>query len=50
VGLESDEALFEFGQRREIIRSEHLALDDRKEYLNLVEPTGMDGSGKRGWR
>jgi len=44
VGLESHETLFEFGQRREIIRSEDLALDDRKVDLNLVEPTGMDGS------
>jgi hypothetical protein len=44
VGLESHETLFEFGQRREIIGSEDLALEDRKVDLNLVEPTGMDGS------
>jgi hypothetical protein len=35
-GLESYETLFEFGQRREIIRSEDLALDNRKVDLHLV--------------
>ena len=30
-------------KEREIIRSEDLALDDRKVDLNLVDPTGMDG-------
>jgi len=44
VGLESDETLFEFGQAREIIRGEDLALNNRKVDLNLVEPTGVDRS------
>ena len=44
MGLESHETLLELGQRREITGSEDLALDDRKVDLNLVKPTGMDGS------
>ena len=44
VGLERQQTLFEFGQRREIIGREDLALDNRKVDLNLVEPTGVDGS------
>ena len=44
MGLESDEALLEFGQAREIIRGEDLALNNRKVDLDLVEPTGVDRS------
>ncbi len=42
VDLESEEALFEFGQRREVIRREYFSLHDREVNLDLVEPTGVD--------
>jgi len=44
VGLESQQALFEFGPRREVIGGEDLSLHDGKVDLNLVEPTGVDRS------
>ena len=44
VELEGEEALFEFGQRSEIVRGEDLSLNDREVDLNLIEPTGVDRS------
>jgi hypothetical protein len=42
VDLESEEALFEFDQRREVVRREYFSLHDREVNLDLVEPTGVD--------
>jgi len=42
VSLKSEQPLFEFGQRREVVGGENLSLDDGEEDLDLVEPTGMD--------
>jgi hypothetical protein len=42
VALESEEALFEFSQRREIVGCENLPLNDGEIDLDWVEPTGMD--------
>ena len=44
VDLEGEEALFEFGQRGEVVGREDLSLNDREIDLDLVEPTGVDGS------
>lgn len=42
VSLKSEQPLFEFGQRRDVVGGKNLPLDDREEDLDLVEPTGMD--------
>ena len=44
MALEGQETLFEIGQRGEIVRRENFSLDDREIDLDLIEPTGMDGS------
>jgi len=44
VALEGQETLFEIGQRGEIVRRENFSLNDREIDLDLIEPTGMDGS------
>lgn len=44
MGLKSEEALFEIGQRRKVIRSEDLSLNDREVDLDLIEPTGVGRS------
>jgi len=44
VDLESEQALFEFGQRGEIVGRQDFSLNDREIDLDLVEPTGVDGS------
>ena len=42
VGLESQQPLFELGQRTEVVGGENFSLNDRQVDLDLVEPTGMD--------
>jgi hypothetical protein len=44
MALECEQALFEFGQRREMVRGEDFSLNNGEKDLNLVEPTGVDGS------
>lgn len=44
VDLEGEEALFEFGERREVVRREYFSLHDREIDLDLIEPTGVDRS------
>lgn len=44
MNLEGKEALFEFGQRSEVVGRENLSLHDREIDFDLVEPTGMDRS------
>src|SRR3972149_2717914 len=44
VFLEPKESVFDLRQRREVVRGEHLALDDGEVDLDLVEPTGMNGA------
>ena len=44
MDLESEQALFEFGQRGEIVGRQDFSLNDREIDLDLVEPTGVDGS------
>ena len=44
MDLESKEGLFEFGQRREVVRREHFSLHDREIDLDLIGPTGVDRS------
>lgn len=44
MDLESEEPLFEFGQRREVVRREYFPLYDGEIDLDLVEPTGVDRS------
>src|ERR1017187_4766680 len=41
--VESQEAVGYLGQAGELIRGEHLSLDDGEINLHLVEPTGMNG-------
>src|SRR6266478_2988318 len=50
VLFESQEPLFHFGERGEVIGGEHLALDDREVDLDLIEPTGVHRSVDRGDR
>jgi len=40
--LEAKQAVFEFAERREIIRCQDLPLDDGEVNFNLIQPTGMD--------
>ena len=42
MGLKGKQALFEFLQRREVVGSEDLSLNDREIDFDLVEPTGVD--------
>ncbi len=42
VDLDGEEALFESGQRREVVRRENLSLHNREVDLDLVEPTGAE--------
>ena len=42
--LKGEEALFEIGQGREVIRGEDLSLNNREVDLNLIEPTGVGRS------
>jgi len=44
VVLKIEEALGELAKPGEIVWREHLALDDGEVDLDLIEPTGMDGS------
>jgi hypothetical protein len=39
AGLKGEQSVFEFAQRREVIRRDDLAVDDREVDFNLVEPT-----------
>ena len=49
VGLEGEESLLEFGQRREVVRGKDFSLNDGEVDLDLVEPTGVDrGVDKNG--
>jgi len=41
-GLETKEAILNFFERGEVVRCEHLSLDNGEVDLNLIEPTGMD--------
>jgi hypothetical protein len=41
MDLKGEEALFEIGQRRKVIRGEDLPLNDREVDLHLLEPTGV---------
>ena len=45
MDLESEEALFEFSQRSEVVRREDFSLHDREIDFDLIEPTGVDRSG-----
>ena len=47
VGLKCEQALFDRGQRREVVGREDLALDDGEVDFDLVEPAGMDGTMDR---
>jgi len=49
VSLKSEQPLFEFGQRRDVVGGENLPLDYREEDLDLVEPTGMDRGVDEKW-
>jgi hypothetical protein len=40
--LETEKAILDSGETREVVRCERLALDDAEVGLDLVEPTGMD--------
>ena len=40
---EGHDALLQFLEVGVVVRRKHLALDDRKVQLDLVQPTGMDG-------
>ena len=42
--LEPKESVFDLVERREVVRGEHLALDDGEIDLDLVEPAGMNGA------
>ena len=42
MGLKSKQALFEFLQRREVVGSEDLSLNDREIDFDLVEPASVD--------
>src|SRR5713101_263017 len=44
VFLEPKESVFELRQRGEVVRGEHLALDDGEIDFDLVEPAGMNGT------
>ena len=44
MDLESEQALLEFGQRGEIVGGEDLSLNDGEIDLDLIEPTGVNGS------
>jgi hypothetical protein len=44
VALESQEMLFKFGQRREIVGREDLSLNDGEIDFDLIEPTGVNRS------
>ena len=44
VALESEETLFELGQRREVVGGKDFSLNDREIDFDLVQPTGVDGS------
>ena len=44
VGLKCEQALFDGGQRWEVVGCKYLALDNGKVDLDLIEPTGMDGT------
>ena len=44
VTLKRQEAVLNVGQRIEVVRRQDLALHDREVNLDLIEPTGMDGS------
>ena len=43
MDLKREEALFEVGQGRKVIRGKDLSLNDREIDFHLVEPTGMNG-------
>jgi hypothetical protein len=43
VLAEGQQPLGEFGERAEVVGSQRLALDDREEQLDLIEPGGVDG-------
>src|SRR3990172_880630 len=47
VFLETQESIFDLCERGEVIRGEHLALDDGEIDLDLVEPAGMHWSVDR---
>ena len=47
--LESKKALFEIGQRGEVVGREHFSLDNREVDFDLNEPTGVDGSVDEGY-
>src|SRR5919106_5208270 len=40
--LEAEEAILDFGQRGEVVRRQHFALDDGEIDLDLVEPARVD--------
>ena len=42
VVLKSEQALFEFGQRREVVGCEDLSLNNREIDFDLIKPTGVD--------
>ena len=42
MALESQEALFEFDQRGEVVWCEDFSLNDGEIDLNLIEPTGVN--------
>lgn len=47
VGLESQQSVLDGGQRREVVGGKDLALDDGEVDLDLIEPTGMNGTMHR---
>jgi hypothetical protein len=47
VGLKGEQALFDRGQRREVVGGKDLALDDGEIDFDLVEPAGMNGTMDR---
>ena len=51
VGLKREQALFDGGQRGEVVGCKYLALDNGEVDLDLIEPAGMDGTvhGNQSW-
>jgi len=47
VSLKGEQALFDRGQRREVVGGKDLALDDGEVDFDLVEPAGMNGTMDR---
>jgi hypothetical protein len=42
ISLETKQPILNFFERGEVVRCEHLSLDNGEVDLNLIEPTGMD--------